>query len=86
MDQSEAVASTVKAYILKEFLPGEDPNELTDDTPLMTSGILDSVATLKFVSFLEDQFKISLEAHEADAEYLDTIADIVKLVQGKKKK
>jgi len=37
------------AYILKEFLPGEDPNELTDATPLVTGGILDSLATLKLI-------------------------------------
>jgi acyl carrier protein len=51
---SEKIESTVKDYILREFLPGEDPNELQSDTPLITGGVLDSIATLKLVAFLEE--------------------------------
>ena len=71
------------AYILKEFLPGENPSELTDSTPLITGGILDSLATLKLVVFLEERFKIKIEAHETMADYLDTVADIAQLVTSK---
>ncbi|HEU4364911.1 MAG TPA: acyl carrier protein [Candidatus Krumholzibacteria bacterium] len=78
-----AIHDRVKAYILTEFLPGEDPDELADDTPLMTTGILDSLATLKLVTFLEQEFDIAVEAHEADAENLDTLDLIVALVAGK---
>ncbi|HKZ05124.1 MAG TPA: acyl carrier protein [Methylomirabilota bacterium] len=77
------IEESVKAYILKEFLPGEDPAELTDGTPLVTGGILDSLATLKLVSFLEEQYGIAVQAHEADVEHLDTIRDIAALVRSK---
>ena len=77
------VGSTVKQFILNEFLPGEDPRELTDDTPLITGGILDSIATLKLVMFLEERFGVTLQAHEADPEHLDTIALIEQLVRSK---
>jgi acyl carrier protein len=76
----------VKKYILDEFLPGESPELLTDTTPLVTGGILDSIATLKLASFLESQFHIVLQAHEMSVDYLNTIADIVKLVQSKQAK
>ena len=78
------VKSEVKAYILKEFLPGESEDALTDSTPLVTSGILDSLATLKLVSFLEEQYGISLEAHEVDADHLDTIDHVERLVSSKR--
>jgi acyl carrier protein len=81
----QAIHDTVKTYILDQFLPGEDPNELTDDTPLMTTGILDSLATLKLVTYLEEKFDISVEAHEADAENLNTLELITDLVARKKK-
>jgi acyl carrier protein len=77
--------SAVKDFILREFLPGEDPNELQDDTPLITGGILDSIATLKLVAFLEEQFGISIAAHEADVEHLNTLNDIAALVASKRK-
>jgi acyl carrier protein len=84
MTNSENVHRDLKQFILAEFLQGEDPNELKDDTPLITGGILDSIATLKLVMFLEDHYRISLKAHEADPEHLDTIAKIVSLVHKKR--
>jgi acyl carrier protein len=79
----KSIPDRVKEYILKEFLPGEDPNELMQDTPLIASGILDSIATLKLISFLEQEFDITVEAHEADSENLNTITDICNLVTSK---
>jgi len=80
----EEIRQTVKSYILKEFLFGENPDELTDSTPLITGGILDSIATLKLVAFIEERYSITLQAHEADVEHLNTIADIVHLIMSKK--
>lgn len=77
------IKAAVKAYILKEFLPGEDPEELTDDTPLITGGILDSLATLKLVTFIEDRYNVTLQAHEADVDNLNTLTDIVRLISSK---
>jgi acyl carrier protein len=81
--ESAQIKDTVKAFILEEFLPGEDPAAVTDDTPLITGGILDSLATLSLVSFLEEQFGVSVAAHEVDTEYLNTLKDIVSLVESK---
>ncbi len=79
----QSIKATVKDFILKEFLPGENPEELSDDTPLVTGGILDSLATLKLVAFLEEEFNIQLQAHETGVDYLNTIDDIANLVQSK---
>lgn len=81
---SDEIASSVKAFILDEFLPGQDPAELTIETPLITAGILDSIATLKLVMFLEERWQVELEAHEASPDHLDTIAKIADLVRSKK--
>jgi acyl carrier protein len=74
----------VRAFILEEFLEGESPEELTESTPLISSGILDSVATLKLITFLEERFGITVAPHEADEDNLNTIAAIAKLVQSKR--
>ena len=79
----QAVKDIIKGYILEQFLPGENPAELTDSTPLITGGILDSLATIKLVVFLEERFKIQIEAHETMVDYLDTITDIAQLVSSK---
>lgn len=80
----EDIEKVVHGYILNEFLPGEDPRELTDRTPLITGGILDSITTLKLVVFLEEHFGITVEAHEAGVEHLDSIGQIARLIAAKK--
>jgi acyl carrier protein len=81
--ERQDIVDTVREFILTQFLPGEDPDELANDTPLMTTGILDSLATLKLVTFLEQEFDITVEAHEADAANLNTVDLIVALVDAK---
>jgi len=79
----EAKGNKVKEFIMSEFLPGEDPDQLTESTPLISGGILDSLATLKVVSFLEENFGITVAPHETDEDNFGTIADIVSLVESK---
>lgn len=81
MENSKA---TIKNYILEEFLPGEDPDLLTDATALITGGILDSLAILKLVAFLNERFAIEIEPHETAVEYMDTLPAIADLVHSKK--
>ncbi|WP_201833353.1 acyl carrier protein [Microvirga zambiensis] len=76
--------AVVKAYILEEFLPGEDPALLTPTTPMVSTGILDSLAMLKLVAFLEREFDIPIKAHEADEEHLNTLEAICELVASKR--
>ena len=84
MVDEQSIKDTVRAYILKEFLPGEDPAALTDSTALVTTGILDSIAVLKAVTFLEKEFGITIEPHEAVVENLNTVSDLARLVMSKK--
>jgi acyl carrier protein len=78
------VKDTIREFILKTYLPGESAANLRDDTPLRTSGILDSLATLGLVSFVEKQFGVELEAHETGTDTFDRIEDIASLVERKR--
>ena len=78
------IVRDVKEYVLTRFLPGEDPAALTEATPLIASGILDSLATLDLVGFLEERYAIELDAADTDASRIGTLADIARLVAGKR--
>jgi len=78
------IKAVLKTYILNEFLPGEDPAALTDTTALVTTGILSSLAMIKTVAFLEEQFDITIEAHETVVENLNTLSDMARLIMAKK--
>ncbi|HSJ15974.1 MAG TPA: acyl carrier protein [Longimicrobiales bacterium] len=77
------VARTVRDYILETRLPGEKPDSLTLSTPLMSGGILDSLATLDLITFLEERYGIEFEARETDVDHLGTLADISRTVNAK---
>lgn len=80
----DEIRRVVSDFILAQFLPGEDPSELTESTPLITGGVLDSIATLKLVVFLEDRFGVLVEAHEAGVDNLDSVARIAALIASKR--
>ena len=79
------VKNAIRQFILTRYLPGESPDNLRDDTPLRTSGILDSLATLGVVSFVEKEFGIEIEAHETDVDVFNTLDDMAALVARKKR-
>ena len=83
MEDKSATKEALRAYILSEFLPGESPRNLKDDTPLRTSGVLNSMGLLRLVSFVEDKYGIELEAHETGIEDFDTIDAIANLIERK---
>ena len=77
------IIETIRSFILLNFLPGEALENLRDDTPLQTSGILDSLATLVLVSFVERRFGVELDIYERGTERFHRIDDIAVLVAGK---
>lgn len=79
----EKIKEQVKVFILKEFLPDEDPANLTDSTAMVTTGILDSLAALDLVSFLEETYGIKVAAHEVGTDNMNTLNDIANFVISK---
>lgn len=77
-------ADTIRNFVLTQYLPGESPDNLRNDTPLRTSGVLDSLATLSLISFIEKEFNIEIEAHETDVDNFDRIDDIVAFIDRKR--
>ncbi len=80
MAEISEIKSKVKAYLFSEFLEEEDYSDLSDKTPLISTGILDSISTLKMVSYLEETYQIEFEAHEVDQDNLDSLDNIANFV------
>jgi acyl carrier protein len=77
------IANTLRDFILTRYLPGESPANLRDDTALRSSGVLDSLATLGLISFIEEQYGIEVQAHETDVDNFDRIQDMVAFIERK---
>ena len=75
---------TIREFILVSHLPGESPDSLRDDTPLQTSGILDSLATVGLVSFVEKRFAVELDVYDTSVERFDSIDQIAETILRKR--
>ena len=78
------VKETIRQFMLSAHLPGESPDNLKDDTPLQTSGILDSLATLGLIQFVQEQFHVELDVYDTSVERFDRIQDIAASVARKR--
>ncbi len=76
----EEMKEVVKEYVIEEYLE-DDEEELNYDTPLISSGIVDSFSMVSLKRFLETKYRITLPDNEATPEAFDTINSIVALVQ-----
>ena len=72
----------IRQFIVEDFLFGDD-NGLKDDTSFLDEGIIDSTGILELVSFLEEEFSISLEDEELIPENLDSIMNVVAYLERK---
>jgi acyl carrier protein len=78
------IKTTIREFIVAAHLPGESPDSLRDNTPLQSSGILDSLATVGLVSFVEKQFGVELDVYDTSVERFDSIQDIAATVLRKR--
>ena len=74
----------IKELLLNGFIQIDNPEELENSTPLISSGILDSISILQLIDTLEKEFSIEFEAHEIDRDKFDSIDLMNDLVNSKK--
>jgi acyl carrier protein len=72
----------IRAFIMENFLFGNDQG-LKDDISLLDEGVIDSTGILELVSFLEEEFGISVEDEEILPENLDSIKNVVAYLERK---
>ena len=76
----EEMKETILEYIVDEYLDEDDEDEVGFDSPLISSGIVDSFSMVSLKVFLEKKFQIKLPDDEATPEAFDTVDKICVLV------
>ncbi len=69
-------------YIKNEYIDEDEVDEiqLDENTPLISSGIVDSFSMVSLKRFLEKKYAISIPDEEASPEAFNTVASIITLV------
>jgi len=75
----EDIKDLILDYVKKEYLEDED-EEITYDTPLISSGYVDSFSMVSLLVFLENKFKIKIPPSKATPEAFESVNNIVALV------
>jgi acyl carrier protein len=76
----EEMKDLVLNYVIKEYMEDGD-EEITYDTPLISSGYVDSFSMVSLLVFLENKFKIKIPPDKATPEAFDNVNSIVVLVK-----
>jgi len=74
----EDIKELVRNYVIREYL--EEGEEITYDSPLISSGYVDSFSMVSLLVFLENKFKIKIPPEKATPEAFDSVNKIVELV------
>lgn len=77
------IKAAVRKYILDHHLPGDRGEDLADDAPLFSTGILDSIGVLGLITFLESRYEIEFLPRELDLDRLGSIERIQEIVRRK---
>ncbi len=75
------VEQKILSFVKKEYLDEDDDTELDENSPLISSGIVDSFSMVSLKTFLERQYQIKIPDERAGAEAFDSVAKIASVVR-----
>jgi acyl carrier protein len=67
------IINEVRGFVVEKLFRGNAPADFTNDTPLISTRLLDSIIVLGLIGHIEEKLNIELEAHEVSVDNLDTI-------------
>jgi len=82
LPERPSLLAEIRHFIADWFREGREEG-LADDTPLVTSGIVDSAGVLEVVEFLETRFGVRLTDHDISLRNCNTLAALAALVESR---
>jgi acyl carrier protein len=70
----------IRTFIETKFKPKKGGRAFDDDTPLFSSGIVDSFGVLELIAFLEETFAIDVDVNKYELRDFDTVRKVAGLV------
>ncbi len=76
----DEITKAVRDYVIREYLEEGDDREITETTPLISGGIVDSFSMVSLKRFLERKYDIQIPDADATPDAFDSVQSIVTLV------
>lgn len=79
-----SVESTLRTFILENYLFTDDESALNNNDSFLNKGIIDSTGILEVIFFIEENFELKVADEEMVPENLDSIANLSAFIARKK--
>jgi acyl carrier protein len=73
----------IREYLTENVLFSDGVFEYDDDASFLDEGIIDSVAIMDFVMFVEETFDIVIEDHEIIPDHFDSVNKLASYIRQK---
>ena len=77
------IENKIKTYIAKNLLFSGDEFKYSNDASFLEEGIVDSLGVMELVSFVEDQFGVSVDDQEITPDNFDSVTRLAAYIQHK---
>jgi acyl carrier protein len=67
-------------HFIRTDLAGNDAHQIDEQTPLIDSGLIDSMALMRLISFVEERTSVRIPDDEVVPDNFQTVSDIALLV------
>lgn len=82
--QPHEISTRLREYVTENFLYTRQDYEFSDTDSLLGHGIIDSMGVIELITFVQDEFGISVEENEIIEENFGTLAAITRFIESKR--
>lgn len=79
---ADGMKEQIIEFIRNEYVEDES-QVITETTPLISSGLVDSFSMVSLKLFLEEEYQVKMTDAEASTQAFDTVKSIISLVEKK---
>ena len=75
-----SITEELKRFILEELVEEGGPTSLSDDDPLIEQGLIDSMAAMQIIAFIEEETGLRVPDREVAVENFESVTAMQNLV------
>jgi acyl carrier protein len=81
MTDDRQMTETILDYLRREYEDALQGTEVAADTPLISSGLIDSLSMVSLKVFLDQTYRLRIPDREASVEAFDSVVSIVAMLR-----
>lgn len=79
------IKEKIRSFIVETFLLGDTETVFTDENSFLENGIIDSTGILELITFVEENFSLSIDEEEMIPDNLDSLDNLSGFILNKTK-